>query len=47
MGVTQLELDAPEDADDDSGVIVLLNIRRTVRQQLGYPPDELDELRPS
>ena len=32
----------PEDSDDaDSDLIVLLNIRRTVRRQLGFPPDEL------
>ena len=47
MGVSQLELDAPEDSNDaDSDLIVLLNIRRTVRRQLGFPPDELDEYRP-
>jgi hypothetical protein len=45
MGVTQLQLDAPDTADD-SGVMVLLNIRRTVRRELGFPPDELDEMRP-
>ena len=27
-------------------LVVLLNIRRTVRRQLGFPPDELDEYRP-
>ena len=47
MGVNRLELDAPEDVeDDDFAVITLLNIRRQVRRRLGYPPDELDELRP-
>jgi hypothetical protein len=47
MGVTQLELDDAEDTDDDdSELIVLLNIRRKVRRQLGFPPDELDEFRP-
>jgi hypothetical protein len=46
MGVNQLELDAPEDAAGDAGLIALLNIRRTVRRELGFPPDELDELRP-
>lgn len=42
MGVNRLELDAPEDVE----VITLLNVRRSVREQLGFPPDELDELRP-
>lgn len=46
MGVTKLQLDAPDDIEDDLGVISLLNIRRHVRQQLGFPPDELDELEP-
>ena len=47
MGVTRLELESPEDVDvDDVDVITLLNVRRSVREQLGYPPDELDELRP-
>jgi hypothetical protein len=47
MGVTRLELDAPEDAeDDDVELITLLNVRRHVREALGYPPDELDEMRP-
>jgi hypothetical protein len=47
MGVNRLELDAPEDAeDDDVDLITLLNVRRQVRQELGFPPDELDELRP-
>ena len=45
-GVTKLQLDAPDDIEDDIGVISLLNIRRNVRQQLGFPPDELDEMRP-
>jgi hypothetical protein len=47
MGANRLDLDAPEDTEnDDVGVITLLNIRRQVRQELGFPPDELDELRP-
>jgi tetratricopeptide (TPR) repeat protein len=47
MGVNRLELDAPEDADDaDVDVITLLNVRRQVRQELGFPPDDLDELGP-
>ena len=46
MGVNRLELDAPEDADDaESDVITLLDVRRRVREELGFPPDELDELR--
>jgi hypothetical protein len=44
MGVNRLELDIEEDAEDDhSELITLLNIRRRVRQELGFPPDELDE----
>lgn len=46
MGVNQLQLEAPEDISDDFGVIVLQNIRRSVRRKLGFPPDELDEMRP-
>jgi len=46
MGVNQLQLEAPEDTEDDFSVIVLLNIRRSVRSQLGFPPDELDEMPP-
>jgi hypothetical protein len=46
MGVNQLQLDDPQDADDDAGIIVLLNVRRSVRGKLGFPPDELDEMRP-
>jgi hypothetical protein len=45
MGVTKLQLDSPDDIED-VGVISLLNIRRHVRQELGFPPDELDEMRP-
>lgn len=41
MGVSRLELGEP-DSLEDVDVIELLNIRRHVRQALGYPPDELD-----
>ena len=44
MGASRLEQGVEE--DDDVAVISLLNVRRSVRQELGYPPDELDELRP-
>jgi hypothetical protein len=47
MGVNRLELEAAEDVDeDDIDLITLLNARRSVRRQLGFPPDELDEFRP-
>jgi hypothetical protein len=41
MGVNRLEL--RDEEDDDVGVISLFNVRRSVRQELGFPPDELDE----
>ena len=41
MGVNQLDLDA-EDTVEDYEVITLLNVRRAIRQGLGFPPDELD-----
>jgi hypothetical protein len=44
MGISRLQLEAPADAEDHAEVITLFNIRRHVRQQLGYPPDALDEL---
>lgn len=46
IGVNQLQLDEPDDVAHDFDVLVLLNIRRVVRQKLGFPPDELDEMRP-
>ena len=46
MGVTKLQLDSPDDIADDVGIVSLLNVRRSVRHQLGFPPDELDEMRP-
>lgn len=44
MGVNQLQLGSPDDADDDAGVIVLLNVRSSIRRQLGFPPDDLDDM---
>ena len=44
MGVNRLELGVEE--DDDVGVISLLNVRRVIRRRLGFPPDELDGMRP-
>ncbi|WP_167761839.1 tetratricopeptide repeat protein [Blastococcus sp. CT_GayMR19] len=44
MAVNRLELDVEE--DDDSAVIISLNVRRLVRHELGFPPDELDETGP-
>ena len=41
MGVSRLDL---ADEADDYAVIQLRNVRRLVRRQLGFPPDELDEL---
>lgn len=46
MGVSRLELDAGTDLVDDFDVTVLLNTRRRIRQALGFPPDDLDELGP-
>jgi tetratricopeptide (TPR) repeat protein len=43
MGVTRLELSAATDTADDYEIVVLLNVRRRIRQALGFPPDELDE----
>jgi hypothetical protein len=43
MGVNRLEMDAAADTDDDYEIVELLNVRRRIRQALGFPPDELDE----
>lgn len=45
MGVSRLELSSEADVDDDDfEVVELLNARRRVRQALGFPPDELDDI---
>ena len=43
MGVNRLELNAAADTLDDYETLALLNVRRRIRQALGFPPDELDE----
>jgi len=45
MGVNQLDLGGA-DVIEDHEVITLLNVRRLIRQGLGFPPDELDETGP-
>jgi hypothetical protein len=45
MGVSRLDLDSVADTEDHE-VITLLNVRRHVRQALGFPPDEWDETYP-
>jgi hypothetical protein len=42
IGVSRLESDTAADADDID-VISLLNVRRSIRRGLGFPPDGLDE----
>jgi len=44
MGANRIQLGDDSDVDDDFEVVELLNIRRRVRQALGFPPDELDEV---
>jgi tetratricopeptide (TPR) repeat protein len=45
MGVNRLDLTATVDAaDDDYEIVTLLDTRRRIREALGFPPDELDEL---
>jgi tetratricopeptide (TPR) repeat protein len=45
MGVNRLDLTATVDvADDDYEIVTLLDARRRIREALGFPPDELDEL---
>jgi tetratricopeptide (TPR) repeat protein len=45
MGVNRLQLTAAVDAaDDDYEIVTLLDTRRRIREALGFPPDELDEL---
>lgn len=45
IGLNRVDLDTELDAiDDDSDLIILLNVRRRVREQLGFPPDEIDAL---
>jgi tetratricopeptide (TPR) repeat protein len=43
MGVNRLDLDDAADTDVDYEVVYLLDVRRRIRQALGFPPDELDE----
>jgi hypothetical protein len=43
MGVSRLELAGDTDGSADFDVEMLLNVRRRVRQELGFPPDELDQ----
>jgi hypothetical protein len=43
MGVNRLDLDGAADTDVDYEVVYLLDVRRRIRQALGFPPDELDE----
>jgi hypothetical protein len=42
MGLDRLDLDA--DFEDDLDAALLLDVRRRVRQAVGFPPDELDRL---
>jgi hypothetical protein len=45
IGVNRIQLADDTDVDvDDFDVVELLNVRRRVRQALGFPPDELDEV---
>jgi hypothetical protein len=43
MGVSRLDVTADTDWPEDYEVEVLLDVRRRVRQALGFPPDELDQ----
>jgi hypothetical protein len=42
MGVSRLDRD--DEAADDYAIMDLLNVRRLVRRELGFPPDELDDV---
>ncbi|MCU1616238.1 MAG: hypothetical protein JWO98_3778, partial [Frankiales bacterium] len=44
MGVNRLDLATEEHLIEDVEVELLLNVRRRVRQALGFPPDAFDEL---
>jgi tetratricopeptide (TPR) repeat protein len=43
MGVSRLELAGDSDEFAEFDVEILLDVRRRVRRELGFPPDELDE----
>jgi hypothetical protein len=44
MGLGRLDLVADDDPLEDVEVELLFNARRRVRQALGFPPDELDDV---
>jgi tetratricopeptide (TPR) repeat protein len=44
MGVTRLELASESELPEEYEVDELLSVRRRVRQALGFPPDDLDEI---